>query len=166
MADTPMREAADFLKRLAKDYDRDGGLPSSYCDKLNEIAERLAPSESAPTGWKLVPVEPTPQMIDRMEGIGADEPSPDGISWQEWQRRRWHWILAAAPRPNAAPQKDRSGPRLTEETAPAVAAPGRDGTIAPAEAYVLAIQQSVGSILSQYAANKILDRAKDIANGN
>jgi hypothetical protein len=35
-----------------------------------------------------------------------------------------------------------------------------------AAAYVLAIQQSVGSILSQYAANKILDRAKEIANGH
>lgn len=38
--------------------------------------------------------------------------------------------------------------------------------IAPAAAYVLAIQQSVGNILSQYAANKILDRAKEIENGH
>ena len=46
------------------------------------------------------------------------------------------------------------------------AAPSASTAIAPAEAYVLAIQQSVGSILSQYAANMILDRAKEIANGN
>jgi hypothetical protein len=47
-----------------------------------------------------------------------------------------------------------------------ISALSETAAIAPAEAYVLAIQQSVGSILSQYAANKILDRAKEIANGN
>lgn len=58
-------------------------------------------------------------------------------------------------------------PDFEERVSKALACmPSATGSIAPAEAYVLAIQQSVGSILSQYAANKILDRAKDIANGN
>lgn len=47
-----------------------------------------------------------------------------------------------------------------------IATPGAAETLPPAEAYVLAIHQSIGSILSPYAAKKIMDRAKEISNGN
>lgn len=42
----------------------------------------------------------------------------------------------------------------------------RESELPPAECYVLAIHQSIGSILSSYSAKKLMDRAKDIANGN
>ena len=90
-----------------------GAAPSVYSsdDKLS--------SESVPAGWKLVPVEPTDEMLE-----AAGEAYFTTAYRPIYQAVKA--ALAAAPQPNAAPQKDRSGPRLTEETAPAVAAPGRD----------------------------------------
>lgn len=42
----------------------------------------------------------------------------------------------------------------------------KDSELPPAECYVLAIHQSIGGILSPYAAKKIMDRAKELSNGH
>lgn len=47
-----------------------------------------------PEGMVLVPREPTDEILDAME-LGPSS-SPEGESWQDYQRRSWAMILAAA----------------------------------------------------------------------
>lgn len=116
--------------------------PGDHVRALEAIAEAMeavkmlpraaSPARCIPEGWKLVPVEPTQRIIERMEGVGgpadADEPSSDGISWQEWHRRRWKWILEVvpaapeAPTTNAAPQADTEAGASAGSGSPAAAA--------------------------------------------
>jgi hypothetical protein len=85
-------------------------LLGALCNHL----ESLAASPSAPgvpDGWKLVPVEPTPEMIDQgARGMASWQDGsvwPD--SWEETQVRRmrydaskaWRYMLAAAASPSA-----------------------------------------------------------------
>ena len=48
---------------------------------------------SVPEGWKLVPIEPTPAMIDAAQY---------DFRWKgEWAEHAWGLMLAAAPHPSA-----------------------------------------------------------------
>lgn len=67
---------------------------------LRQYAEATPPEALIPEGWKLVPIEPSEEMVKRMEDCSAEPgPNPDGIGWEEWHRRRWVWILEATPSP-------------------------------------------------------------------
>lgn len=57
------------------------------------------PVPAVPAGWKVVPVEPTPEMLQ----AGANVMEPNGIGWYDADisRAEYRAMLAAAP---AAPQ--------------------------------------------------------------
>ena len=50
-----------------------------------------APAQAVPSGWKLVPVEPTKKMLD-------------AVSWSNCAKIDWHHMLDAAPTPPATEQ--------------------------------------------------------------
>lgn len=58
-------------------------------------------SPEIPEGWKLVPVEPSPEMVTdgAVESYG---PLLAGIVYQERVRRAWQAMLAAAPQPQSS----------------------------------------------------------------
>ena len=56
------------------------------------------PAPSIPEGWKLVPIEPTPGMIDAAEYVDWGDADVRGSCINAWDR-----MLAAAPKPEAKP---------------------------------------------------------------
>ena len=83
------------------------------CIGLREIVQKafdLGITKSAPSaivapiqeGWRLVPVEPSPEMWTAYY-------SAAGVGEEQWSILRWRAMLAAAPQPNAAPPKDNDG---------------------------------------------------------
>ncbi len=65
---------------------------------LPNVAQRLVaapsaqPAPSIPEGWKLVPIEPTPEMIDAAEYVDWGDADVRGSCINAWDR-----MLAAAP---------------------------------------------------------------------
>jgi hypothetical protein len=64
--------------------------------ELNAPQAECAPREAQPDGWKLVPVEPTPDMMRAVRHL--DYTSPTDVDWDEGYRV----MLAAAPTPERA----------------------------------------------------------------
>jgi hypothetical protein len=83
--------------RLAKERDQAREAIRTYAERL------CAPSASAavPEGWKLVPVEPTPEMVKRAMkdcgGIGGGSCGEHVGAEPDDMREVWSSMLAAAP---------------------------------------------------------------------
>lgn len=61
-------------------------------------AARASAPHGVPEGWRLVPVEATPEMLNASRWSGSGNVSVD----EEWARKQvWHRMLAAAPQPVA-----------------------------------------------------------------
>lgn len=60
------------------------------------LLRRLAAAPAVPEGWKLVPINATPEMLSRGRWSGSGDVSVS----EEWARREvWDRMLAAAPAP-------------------------------------------------------------------
>lgn len=76
------------------------------------------PGEVAvPNGWRLVPVQPTPEMVRAAQNC----PEGHGQKWHSVHKAKWAAMLAAAPTPQPQAHAD-ARPWLPIETAP------KDGT--------------------------------------
>lgn len=91
--------------------DQDYWLESEAIAAWNTRALKR-PNEPAPDGWKLVPVQPTPEMLEPMaredckrDGLDPDEPEPPHGHYPRWYGRcsaydaMYRAMLAAAPTP-------------------------------------------------------------------
>lgn len=60
------------------------GFPIEYA--YPKVAPQQADRQRVPEGWKLVPVEPTQEMLKEL-----------GDAWEGVNRATWQWVIAAAP---------------------------------------------------------------------
>lgn len=78
-------------------------------DRYRRERDEARAARAAPTGWKLVPIEPPQEILDALEDIGTPAiPNVEQMAWQDYQRERWKQILAVVPSapeyvPNTAP---------------------------------------------------------------
>lgn len=69
---------------------------------ITALREALAKPD-VPEGWKLVPVEPTPGMLNAFwQGTGAERPRSLDAQLSAVQGA-WNYMLAAAPQPKDTP---------------------------------------------------------------
>ena len=61
-------------------------------DAIRQAMDYAQPTPSVPEGWKLVPIEPTPEMIDAAEYVDWGDADVRGSCINAWDR-----MLAAAP---------------------------------------------------------------------
>lgn len=103
-----------LLKKLQTSTEGGAILVDDYAggyDLLTEIwrvivadeAARRAPAVPAPQGWKLVPVEPTQEVLDAIDLMADDHRAFDDSD------SFWRHLVAAAPQPPEAAQLDDIG---------------------------------------------------------
>lgn len=105
MFEDAVRSLAAIDEALGIDLDEAGGA-APILEAIAELKYRaaLAPvvqSARVPDGWKLVPIEPTPEMVKAGSTSGGL-----GMDFHEWMGRinlAWRHILAAAPAPVSEP---------------------------------------------------------------
>lgn len=94
-------ERAEFEAMLPAHASTALGEDGQYRDWFTRGAWfwRTARSTPAASGWQLVPVDPTPEMMDAVEALTDDWPR---TTWE----KAWAAMLAAAPLPPAPQAKD------------------------------------------------------------
>ena len=92
-----MEEVAIWKRRALEAED----LNRKFIAEINGPAymgEPAQPAPSLPEGWKLVPIEPTPGMIDAAEYVDWGDADVRGSCINAWDR-----MLAAAPEAKPCP---------------------------------------------------------------
>lgn len=82
----------DFVKSLGPTHPEDVALA------IHQRALAMAPKQEAPDGWVLVPVKPTPKMVDSTFNHDISE-----LSHNSRNKHIWAAMIVAAPEPIAAP---------------------------------------------------------------
>jgi hypothetical protein len=94
---------ARHLQLLRKDWRQGNCLKHPDDAKSGDVKLYLHPAApvGVPDGWKLVPVEPTEEML---EAAATHDTSPRDAKTDQWNRDTWSFMVEAAP---SAPQADR-----------------------------------------------------------
>ena len=81
------RALGERIRQLEAEHERKKALLlEAHCERVSSLQERIRQleGERVPEGWKLVPVEPTPEMLA-------------AVSWPGCARTDYAHMLAAAP---------------------------------------------------------------------
>lgn len=89
----------DYLKQLSVKADREHQMLSNEVVRLRRALADTAPShgEQVREGWKLVPVEPTPAMLDVAVSFALNVSLSGEYNWSSYMRDVWLRMLAATP---------------------------------------------------------------------
>lgn len=115
---TPSPEMVERAKQSVLSEMSDRRLLNDVDDDLHDeiaaaIVQACLPALSCPDGFRLVPVEPTQEMLDRAVAFALNVTLSGDYNWSAYMRDVWRTMLAASP----APAVDNAGWRPIE-TAP------------------------------------------------
>ena len=101
---TPSPEMVERAKQSVLSEMSDRRLLNDVDDDLHDeiaaaIVQACLPALSCPDGFRLVPVEPTAEMLDRAVAFALNVTLSGEYNWSAYMRDVWRTMLAASPAP-------------------------------------------------------------------
>lgn len=90
----PHRDEWVAVAKAAERLAADGGDGAPLCAALDRLSDAIMNDPVTPPGWKLVPIEPTREMIEAVDGDAEDKYVARGRAVSAWVS-----MIAAAPTP-------------------------------------------------------------------
>lgn len=103
-----VEDERDVLLRDMVDYFTEAGLPEDLLERYRSVelaALSAPPAAGVPEGWKLVPMEPTAEMVQAALDKPAFDALGDLLPWSHITRTSYAAMLDASPTPPASEQQ-------------------------------------------------------------